>query len=144
MTQAPLYKTLMEGHFLPDTWWAEGVCPDLTWRYRVRHWTRSQRRELARQYAPEARNRWEAQLLGYQTMPNEDLLDFKWVTMRINIAALIGQAGARVNCETCGEEILNQREVLWESKILCRACAGQAYYVELERAATFRLPRETR
>lgn len=50
MTQAPLYKTLMEGHFLPDTWWAEGVCPDLTWRYRVRHWTRSQRRELARQY----------------------------------------------------------------------------------------------
>ena len=101
-------------------------------------------RELARQYAPEARNRWEAQLLGYQTMPNEDLLDFKWVTMRINIAALIGQAGARVNCKTCGEEILNQREVLWESKILCRACAGQAYYVELERAATFRLPRETR
>lgn len=90
-------------------------------------------RELAREYAPEARNRWEAQLFGYQTMPDEDLLDFKWVTMRINIPALIGQAGARVNCDSCGEEILNQREVLWESKILCRACAGQAYYVEVER-----------
>ncbi len=101
-------------------------------------------RELAREYAPKAKNRWEAQLLGYQLMPNEDLLDFKWVTMRINIPALIGQAGARVNCDSCGEEIINQREVLWESKILCRACAGQAYYIEAEHASTLRFPRETR
>ena len=85
-------------------------------------------RELAKQYAPEARNRWETQLLGYQRMPDEDLLDFKWVTMRINVPALIGQAGIRVNCDVCGEEIINQREVIWESKILCRACAGQTYY----------------
>ena len=97
-------------------------------------------RELAKQYAPEARNRWETQLLGYQLMPDEDLLDFKWVTMRINIPALIGQAGVRVDCDSCGEEIINQREVIWESKILCRACAGQAYFrfigyeVELQRA----------
>ena len=101
-------------------------------------------RELAREYAPKAKNRWEAQLLGYQLMPNEDLLDFKWVTMRINIPALIGQAGARVNCDSCGEEIINQREVLWESKILCRACAGQAYYIEAEHTSTLRFPRETR
>ena len=96
-------------------------------------------RELAKQYAPDARNRWETQLLGYQLMPDEDLLDFKWVTMRINIPALIGQAGVRVNCDSCGEEIINQREVIWDSKILCRACAGQAYYVEAESTATFTL-----
>ncbi len=101
-------------------------------------------RELAKQYAPEARNRWETQLLGYQLMPDEDLLDFKWVTMLINIPALIGQAGVRVDCDACGEEIINQREVIWESKILCRACAGQAYYLEMESAATFMLPREAR
>lgn len=99
-------------------------------------------RELSKEYAPEAKNRWEAQLLSYQTMPDEDLLGFKWVTMRINIPALIGQAGARVNCDACGEEILNQREVLWESKILCRACAGQAYYAEVESHTAFKLPRE--
>ena len=87
-------------------------------------------RELAKQYAPNAHNRWEAQLLGYQRMPDEDLLDFKWVTLRLNVAALVGQAGVRVDCDACGEEIINQREVIWESKILCRACAGQAYYVE--------------
>ncbi|MBV6395839.1 MAG: hypothetical protein HFACDABA_01421 [Anaerolineales bacterium] len=96
-------------------------------------------RALAREYAPDARNRWEAQLLGYQLMPDEDLLDFKWVTMKINVTALIGRAGLRVNCDACGEEIINQREVLWESKILCRACAGQAYYLESENTATFKL-----
>ena len=101
-------------------------------------------RELAKQYAPDARNRWETQLLGYQYMPDEDLLDFKWVTMRINVAALIGQPGIRVDCDACGEEIINQREVIWESKILCRACAGQAYYLEAESTATFMLPREAR
>lgn len=100
-------------------------------------------RELAQEYAPDARNHWEAQLLSYQTMPDEDLLDFKWVTMRVNIPALIGQAGARANCDSCGEEILNQREVLWESKILCRACAGQAYYAKAESAPTSRLSRES-
>lgn len=101
-------------------------------------------RELAKEYAPDARNRWETQLLGYQLMPDEDLLDFKWVTMRINIPALIGQAGVRVNCDSCGEEIVNQREVIWDSKILCRACVGQAYYLEIESTATFTLPHEAR
>ncbi|KQS79044.1 hypothetical protein ASG25_10685 [Rhizobium sp. Leaf384] len=51
MTQASLYQTLMDGHYLPDMWWEDGKCPDLTWRYRVKHWKKSQRRELARQYA---------------------------------------------------------------------------------------------
>lgn len=90
-------------------------------------------RELAKQYAPEARNRWETQLLGYQRMPDEDLLNFKWVTLRVPVSVLVGRAGIRVSCDSCGEEIINQREVIWESKILCRACAGQAYYCFIER-----------
>ena len=99
-------------------------------------------RELARRFAPEARSRWEAQLLGYQRMPDGDLLDSRWVTMRINIAGLIGHAGVRVNCEACGEEIINQREVTRDGRILCRACAGQAYYVETRLAGvtTLTLP----
>lgn len=97
---------------------------------------RSDVRDLAWQYAPEARNRWEAQLLGYQCMPDEDLLSFKWVTLRMPIAALVGKAGARINCDSCGEEIINQREVIWETRILCRACAGQAYYLVEARSAS--------
>ena len=97
-------------------------------------------RELAKQYAPDARNRWETQLLGYQHMPDEDLLNFQWVTLRINVAALVGQAGIRVNCDACGEEIINQREVIWDSKILCRACAGQAYYQTTDPISLHRTP----
>lgn len=89
-------------------------------------------RALAREYAPEARNRWEAQLLGYQRIPDEDLLDLKWVSLRVPVSVLVGQVGIRVNCDACGEEIINQREVIWESKILCRACAGQAYFLFVE------------
>lgn len=89
-------------------------------------------RGLAKQYVPDAHNRWEAQLLGYQRMPNEDLLDFKWVTLRVPVGILVGRAGSRVNCDSCGEEIINQREVIWESKILCRACVGQAYFRFIE------------
>lgn len=94
----------------------------------VRIAPRPDARALAWQYAPEARNRWETQLLGYQRMPDEDLLSYEWVTLRMPVVALVGRAGRRVNCDSCGEEIINQREVIWESKILCRGCAGQAYY----------------
>lgn len=90
---------------------------------------RSEVRAMSWQYAAHARNRWEAQLLGYQCMPDKDLLNIKWVTLRMPIAALVGKAGARANCDSCGEEIINQREVIWETRILCRACAGQAYYL---------------
>jgi formylmethanofuran dehydrogenase subunit E len=33
-----------------------------------------------------------------------------------------------VNCQVCGEEIINEREIVHEGSTLCRACAGQAYY----------------
>ncbi len=41
MVKESLYGTLMAGHFLPDMWWEEGRCPDLTYRYRLKHWTKS-------------------------------------------------------------------------------------------------------
>lgn len=47
-------------------------------------------RELVEQYSPEACNRWATQLFGYQLMPNEDLLDFKWVTLCVPASVLIG------------------------------------------------------
>lgn len=85
-------------------------------------------RQRAQRYAPEARNRWEAQLLGYQRMPDGELLGYQWVVLHTAVAALVSQAGVRVNCDACGEEIINQREVVGGAAILCRACAGQAYY----------------
>lgn len=85
-------------------------------------------REAARRYAPEDRDRWTAQLEGYQLMPERELLLAQPVTLTVNLEKLIGQPGLRVTCEACGEEIMNQREVIHEEAVLCRACAGEAYY----------------
>jgi len=86
-------------------------------------------RERARIYAPGARNRWAAMLLGYQAMPVEELLVAQPVQLVQSIAAIVSHAGRRVNCACCGEEILNEREVTVDGAILCRACAGTGYYL---------------
>ncbi len=85
-------------------------------------------REAAWRYAQDAHNRWTAQLKGYQLMPEQALLQTLPVTLTVNIERLIGRPGARVVCEACREEILNEREVTIEEMLLCRACAGEAYY----------------
>lgn len=85
-------------------------------------------RHLAANYAPEAKNRWEAMLLGYQRMPVVELLIVQEVTLITPIAEIISRAGARVSCARCGEEIINEREVVQNGEILCRACAGDSYY----------------
>lgn len=85
-------------------------------------------RQRAGTYAPEARNRWEAMLLGYQRMPNAELLTVEWVTLAVPVTSLISRAGHRVQCQRCGEEIINEREKLIDGRVLCRGCAGPAYY----------------
>lgn len=85
-------------------------------------------RKLAKSYAPEAESRWHAYLLGYQRMPDEELLTIQEVTLDISLAEILSKDGYRVNCDICGEEIINEREVRREGLILCRPCAGQRYY----------------
>lgn len=91
-------------------------------------------RTAARNYAPEARNRWTAQLEGYQLMPPHELLLAEPVQLAIDLERLISRAGVRVNCEICGEEILNEREVLRAGSVLCRPCAGDSYFERISYA----------
>lgn len=86
-------------------------------------------RSRAREYAPEARNKWEAQLLGYQRMPANELLAVQSVQVRTPIEHLISRPGLKAICEICGEEIMNEREVIHAGTTLCRACAGESYYL---------------
>ncbi len=95
----------------------------------VRVTPHSTAREQAKVYAPDARSRWEAYLLGYQRMPEETLLRFQPVTLTISLEKLLSKEGYRVQCERCGEEISNEREVIENGQILCCACAGEGYYV---------------
>jgi formylmethanofuran dehydrogenase subunit E len=88
-------------------------------------------RGRARDYAPEATNRWQAMLLGYQRMPAAQLLAAQRVTLVTPVQAIISRPACRVLCSCCGEEIMNEREVEQDGERLCRACAGYAYYQTL-------------
>jgi formylmethanofuran dehydrogenase subunit E len=85
-------------------------------------------RERAQRYAPEAQSRWHAYLAAYQVMPVAELLAYQPVTLTIDLRALISRAGARTTCTRCGEEIINEREVIRDGAPICRGCAGENYY----------------
>lgn len=93
----------------------------------------SRARELAWDYATSARNKWEAQLTGYKHIPDELLFCWQRVELTIPVKQIIGQAGRRVTCEICKEEIINQREVIHQGTTLCRSCAGSSYFRFVEK-----------
>ena len=85
-------------------------------------------REAALAYAPEESRRYYAQIEGYQRMPERELLTIEPVTLTLDLDALMGRPGVRVDCSRCGEEVLNAREVILDGAAVCPACAGPAYY----------------
>ena len=93
-------------------------------------------REWARSYAPDAPSRWHAQLQAYQLMPDEELLVTQAVILTFSLEKFVSKAGYRVTCAECGEEIINEREVLKDGLTLCRACAGERYYRIAEELAS--------
>ena len=85
-------------------------------------------RIAAHEYAPQARNRWEAMLNAYQVMPNEKLFSVQYVQLNLSLAEIISRPGKKAVCESCDEEIINGREVIKDGMTICRACAGDGYY----------------
>jgi formylmethanofuran dehydrogenase subunit E len=85
-------------------------------------------RQRAYNYAPGETRRYFAQMHGYQVMPDEELLSVERIWLNFSVDDLISRPGIRVNCDNCGEEIINQRELNIETKTLCRTCAGYGYY----------------
>ncbi len=93
----------------------------------IRIWPSPLYRSHAAQYAPTPPNRWRAQLEAYQIMPATELLCVREVELSVDMKAIIGKPGVRVNCAGCGEEILNLREIIRDGKILCHGCADENY-----------------
>lgn len=91
-------------------------------------------RQRASLYAPDEPRRYFAQLRAYQIMPAEELIAIREVTLITPVERIISRPGARVNCSLCGEEIINERGMLYNGSPLCRACGGQAYYRPLDSA----------
>jgi formylmethanofuran dehydrogenase subunit E len=85
-------------------------------------------RDAAANYLPQAQSRWHAMLEAYQRLPIEDIFCWQPVELTLDLKALISRHGVRVNCAVCGEEILNEREIIVNGQLVCRACAGDTYY----------------
>lgn len=85
-------------------------------------------RERAAAYAPEATSRWESYLIGYQRMPEAELLVAASVELTWPLERILSKHGYRVTCQQCGEEIINEREVYQDGLLVCQTCAGDAYF----------------
>ncbi len=94
-------------------------------------------RPLAKVYAPKAESRWHAYLLGYQRIPDEELFTIQEVMLDVSLAEILSKDGYRVNCEICGEEIINERQVHHEGMLMCRSCTGERYYRLMDQPVAF-------
>jgi len=95
----------------------------------VRVWPHPASRARALERVPDAPDRWHAQLEGYRIMPAEELLRADPVAVTLDLAAILSRPGRRVVCGRCGEEVVNEREVVRDGVTLCLACAGERYYL---------------
>jgi formylmethanofuran dehydrogenase subunit E len=94
----------------------------------VRLAPRPEVRMRARDYAPGENRHYFAQLTGYQIMPDVGLFSMTPVVLSTPVGDLISRAGMRTTCELCGEEIINEREIVVDGMAYCRSCWGQTYY----------------
>jgi formylmethanofuran dehydrogenase subunit E len=85
-------------------------------------------RERACAFVPQETRHYFAQMQAYQVMPDEEMLTIQEVVLNTPIGQIISRSGVRVNCDMCGEEIMNDREVNRDGLKFCRACAGDGYY----------------
>ena len=96
--------------------------------YAVRVYPNLDVRHRASIYFPDEKRRYFAQLEAYQIMPDEELLSIQHVQLVSPLSDLVSRPGVRVNCMVCGEEIINEREVVRYGLTLCASCAGTSYY----------------
>ncbi|MFZ5912358.1 MAG: FmdE family protein [Chloroflexota bacterium] len=85
-------------------------------------------RQKAYAYAPDEPRHYFAQMIAYQVMPNDEMLTITEVTLHTPIEDIVSRPGLRVNCDACGEEIMNEREIKQGELTLCRPCARGGYY----------------
>jgi len=85
-------------------------------------------RERACAYIPEESRHYFVQMQAYQVMPDEEMFSIQEVSLNIPIEQIVSRPGVRVNCDVCGEEIMNEREVSLDGMKICRTCAGDEYY----------------
>jgi formylmethanofuran dehydrogenase subunit E len=97
----------------------------------VRIAARESSKALAKSLHPELQSKNQQQMLAYREMPDDDLFSIQHVKVQLPPEEFPGYKAERVTCSACGEGINFRREVLRDGKALCRACAGESYYLVL-------------
>ena len=85
-------------------------------------------RERAYQYAPNEPRHYFAQMQAYQTMPDDVMFNVNEVHLATSITEIVSRPKVRINCDVCGEEIMNEREIREKGQVLCKGCSANAYY----------------
>jgi len=85
-------------------------------------------RQRACDHAPGESRHYFAQLQAYQAMPDVELLTIQPVHLTTPVTKILSRPGIRVNCDLCGEEIINNREICKNGQTICRSCAGDSFY----------------
>ena len=85
-------------------------------------------RSLAPAYAPEIADKYPQQLEAYRRMPDSVLFRVQQVDVSISEFDLPGPTRRKVACAQCGQVVRDHREVNRDGQVLCRSCAGDAYF----------------
>jgi formylmethanofuran dehydrogenase subunit E len=101
----------------------------------IRVAARDSSKETARRLYPEIESKNQQQMLAYREMADDDLFDFQNVQVDVGPEDLPGYKGERIVCAKCGEGINFRREVVRDGRTLCRGCAGETYYMLVDKHA---------
>lgn len=85
-------------------------------------------RDLAPMYARPGLDQRQQQLAAYRVMPDSVLFRVQEVEVNLTPFDLPGPTRCKVTCARCGQVVRDHREVVQDGLMLCRPCAGGAYF----------------
>lgn len=97
--------------------------------YAIRIAPRLDIRERAEIFASNEPRHYFAQMQAYQSMLDEEMFTITEVQLVTTVEEIVSHPGVRVNCDMCGEEVMNEREVRCNKRTLCQTCAYGGYYL---------------
>jgi len=72
----------------------------------------------------------EREIEAYKALPADDLFRVETVEVDLRPEDLPGWHGPKAVCGQCGAMIRNRREIRSNGLVLCRVCAGGAYFTK--------------
>jgi len=105
---------------------------DLETHRAVRLVARDDSRAKAKAMFPELDDPHRQQLEAYKVMDDAELFAIHPVRVSTKAEDLPGRPRSRVICEQCGEGINDGRERHRAGRVLCRDCAGEGYYRQID------------